>query len=146
MAAPTALVPQTAPLLGPPVVSSDHLSQSLTGCIVIEQTGKAFPPRNPRRTFGRKWAERRPRRAEVWSCGSWCGCSCGLAAGRGGVGCAGPALVGWRSAARRLSPPGGLWLLPQPRHQTRGLPPLSSGDAFCSHRVRRAARGRDAVL
>lgn len=51
------------------------------------------------------------------------------------------ALVGWRrSTDRRLSWPGGLQLFPQPRHQARALPPLSSGEALCSHRVRRGGR------
>lgn len=51
----------------------------LTGCIVIKQTEKVprtrnlttNPAPNPRRTFGRKWAKKRPRRAEVEVRGSW---------------------------------------------------------------------------
>lgn len=41
MAARTARFFRQPPPPGPPVVSSAHLSQSLTGCIVIKQTGKA---------------------------------------------------------------------------------------------------------
>lgn len=62
MAAPKALVPPTAPPPGPSVVSSAHLPQSLTECIVIKQTGKApgtrhlptNPIPNPPTNF---WAE-----------------------------------------------------------------------------------------